>query len=186
VTRFVVLLRGVNVGGRNKLPMADLRVALATEGMENVRTYIQSGNIVLDTSSHSAETTGARVRAVIARDFGLDVPAIALDATDLAMIIGANPFPAEPDHRRVHAIVLPHAPDASGLGVVAERQSAATAKGSADIVTVIDRTAYLHTPDGFGTSELARTLTSGRSNPLADGTARNWATVTTLMGMCEG
>jgi uncharacterized protein (DUF1697 family) len=186
VTRFVVLLRGVNVGGRNKLPMADLRVALAAEGMENVHTYIQSGNIVLDTSSPSAETTAARVRAVIARDFGLDVPAIALEAKDLAGIVDANPFPDEPDHRRVHAIVLPLAPGADGLAFVAERQAMAAAKGSADIVTVIDRTAYLHTPDGFGTSDLARTLTSGRRNPLADGTARNWATVTTLMGMCAG
>ena len=45
--------------------------------------------------------------------------------------------------------------------------------------------AYLHTPDGFGTSELAKTITSGRSNPLADGTARNWATVTALLALCE-
>ncbi len=59
------------------------------------------------------------------------------------------------------------------------------AKGSPDTVTVIGRVAYLHTPDGFGTSELAKTLTSGRSNPLADGTARNWATVTALLALCE-
>ena len=79
--------------------------------------------------------------------------------------------------------MLPHAPDAAGRELVAARQAAAAAKGSQDTVTVIDRVAYLHTPGGFGTSELAKTITSGRTNPLAEGTARNWATMTTLLEM---
>ncbi len=180
---FVVLLRGINVGGRNRLPMADLRSALTSDGLDEVRTYIQSGNIVLDTPARSADVVGARVRAVIAREFGLDVPAIALSSSTLTEIVAGNPYPDETDHRRLHAIVLPHAPDASTLAWLVERQAAAAATGSADRVTVIGRTAYLHTPGGFGTSALAASLTSGRS-PVADGTARNWATMTTLLEMC--
>jgi uncharacterized protein (DUF1697 family) len=85
----------------------------------------------------------------------------------------------------VHAIVLPHPLTADDLALIAARQDAVIVKGSRDTVTVIDRVAYLHTPDGFGSSELAKTLTSGRSNPLAAGTARNWATITALLGLCE-
>jgi uncharacterized protein (DUF1697 family) len=81
--------------------------------------------------------------------------------------------------------VLPQALDDDGVALVAARQASAAATGSRDTVTVIGRVAYLHTPDGFGTSTLARTLTSGRSNPLADGTARNWATVAALLDLCR-
>lgn len=185
MTRFVVLLRGVNVGGSNRLPMADLREALTRDGLASVRTYIQSGNIVLDSPTDEVEVVAARVRSAIAREFGLDVPAIALTAGELRALAGANPYPNEPDHRRLHAIVLPHPLASEAQGLVALRQEAVAAKASRDTVTVIGRVAYLHTPDGFGTSELARALTSGRSNPLADGTARNWATVTALLTLSE-
>jgi uncharacterized protein (DUF1697 family) len=184
MSTFVVLLRGVNVGGNNKLPMADLRAALEADGLTDVRTYIQSGNVILTSTSRSADVVGARVRAVIARDFGLDIPAIALRDTDLRAIAQANPHADEPNPRRLHAIVLPHAPDAATLTAVRAKEEAAAAKGGRDTVTIVDRTAYLHTPDGFGSSELAKALSAGRSNPLAGGTARNWATITTLLGMC--
>lgn len=185
MTRFVALLRGVNVGGHNKVPMADLREALTRDGPGSVRTYIQSGNIVLDSPIDEVEVAAARVRSVIAREFGLDVPVIALTANELRALAEANPYPSEPDHRRVHAIALPHPLTPHSLELVAQRQAAAAAKASHDTVTVIGRVAYLHTPGGFGTSELAKALTSGRSNPLADGTARNWATVTALLALCE-
>ena len=185
MTRFVVLLRGVNVGGHNRLPMAELRQALTDDGLESVRTYIQSGNIVLDSPTDEVEIVAARVRSVIARGFALDIPVIALTAAELRAVSDANPYPAEPDPRRVHAIVLPHPPAKDGLALIAAREEAAATKGSPDTVTVIGRVAYLHTPNGFGTSELAKTLTSGRSNPLADGTARNWATVSALLALCE-
>jgi uncharacterized protein (DUF1697 family) len=185
VTRFVALLRGVNVGGHNKVPMADLRAALTADGLESVRTYIQSGNIVLDSPTDDVEVVAARVRSVIARGFGLDIPVVALTAHDLRDLADANPYAQEPDPRRLHAIVLPHPLDLEGRELVAARQSAVAGTGSRDTVTTIGRVAYLHTPDGFGTSELARALTSGRSGPLADGTARNWATVTALLGLCE-
>jgi len=180
VTRFAVLLRGVNVGGRNRLPMADLRAALAADDLDEVQTYLQSGNVVASSSSVDPEVVAAMVRARIARDFGLDVPAIALTADDLVDIVRVNPFTDEPDPKKVHAIVLPHAPTAEAISAVDECQEAAASLGSRDRVTLVGRVAYLHTPDGFGRSDLARRLTSGRSAALADGTARNWATVTAL------
>lgn len=183
MSTFVVLLRGVNVGGHNRLPMAALRTALTTAGLAHVRTYIQSGNIVASAPAHDAEAVAAHVRAVIARTFHLDVPVIALTAADLEGVVQANPYPDEPDPKRLHAIVLPYAPTEAMLHGIEHRAAAARAAGSRDSVTVIGRTAYLHTPDGFGTSRLATTLTSGGSSPLTDGTARNWATVTALLAM---
>jgi uncharacterized protein (DUF1697 family) len=185
VTRFILLLRGVNVGGHNKVPMADLREALGADGLESVRTYIQSGNIVLDSPTGEVEIVAARVRSVIARSFGLDIPVVALTAEGLRDLAEANPFSTEPDPRRLHAIVLPHPPTPEALVEIAAREGAAAAKGGSDSVRVIGRVAYLHTPNGFGTSDLAKTLTAGRSNPLADGTARNWATVSALLALCE-
>ncbi len=101
---FVVLLRGINVGGHNKLPMADLRAALTTDGLADVRTYIQSGNVVLTAPAADAEVVGAQVRSVIATDFGLDIPAIALTADELAGSSHAEPVPrrARPAARARH------------------------------------------------------------------------------------
>ena len=183
MSSFAILLRGVNVGGRNRVPMADLRTALTSAGLTQVRTYIQSGNIVASSPADDAEAVAAQVRAVIARTFHVDVPAIALSATDLEAVVDANPYPAEPDPRRLHAIVLPHPPTEQMLRGVEARLATAVAAGSPDSVTVVGRTAYLHTPAGFGTSRLASALLSGGSSPLADGTARNWATVTAVLAM---
>lgn len=181
---FVVLLRGVNVGGHNRLPMADLRAALASAGMANVRTYIQSGNLVVDAPARDPEAVAAHVRAVIARAFGLDVPCVALTAVQVDDLVAANPFPEEADPRRVHAIVLPAPPTAAMLHALDHRLAALPP--SSDAVTVVGRVAYLHTPEGFGTSRLAATLTSAsRTNPFADGTARNWATVAALRDLCS-
>jgi uncharacterized protein (DUF1697 family) len=180
---FVVLLRGINVGGNNRLPMADLRAALEAGGLANVRTYIQSGNIVLEAPAKDPEAVGAHVRAIIARQFHLDIPAVALTGAALRAIHQANPYPDEPNPKLVHAIVLPYELPEAALTAVSHRQATVAAKGSRDTVTVLGRTAYLHTPDGFGTSELAKALTSGRGNPLGDGTARNWSTVTALLAL---
>lgn len=177
MTVFAVLLRGINVGGHNRLPMADLRLLLEQDGLVGARTYIQSGNVVVDSDASDAEVVGARVRSVIARGTGLDVPVMALTAAELDDLVRHNPFPTEPDPRRVHAIVLGRRLLPDEEAAVSALQAAAEVQGARDVVAVIGRVAYLHTPDGFGSSVLAKKLTSGARNPLRDGTARNWATI---------
>lgn len=185
MTTYVALLRGVNVGGRNKVPMARLREALLDAGMSGARTYIQSGNIVVDARG-SAATVAQQVHDVIEQAFGLTVPVVVVTAAELGAIVSANPYADEPDHRRVHAIVMADEPDDAGLAALAERVAVAEAKtgaGTGDSITVVGRVAYLHTPNGFGRSELAKSVGTGARNPVAQGTARNWATVTTLLEM---
>jgi uncharacterized protein (DUF1697 family) len=185
MTTFVALLRGINVGGRNAVPMAELRGALDDSGLAGARTYIQSGNIIVDAAG-SADALADQVHEVIAERFGLQIPVIVVTAAELTDIVEANPYAHESEFRRLHAIVLPENPDDAGLAALAERVAVARAKPAgddADSITVVGRVAYLHTPGGFGTSELAKSVGTGARNPVSRGTARNWATVTTLLGM---
>lgn len=184
MTAFVVLLRGVNVGGGNKVPMAQLRTALSDAGLSDVRTYIQSGNVVATTASKATAASVARqVEAVITAEFGITVPVVAVTAGGLRAIVEANPYADEPDPRRVHVLFLvDDAPD------VADRLEEVAAKARAKLdsgerVTAVGPAIYLHTPDGFGTSELAKALSGKRVGINA--TARNWRTVLTLLDMVE-
>ena len=182
---YVALLRGINVGGNNKIPMAELRTALGAAGFDRVRTYIQSGNVLFDSRKAKPETLAARVRAVISDTFGFDIATIVIDAAYLDSVVAATPYSAEPDPRRVHVIFLPSNLDAASRAKVYELQAASSAKGARDTITVDGPVMYLHTPDGFGTSELAKALSTRGAGIHRSGTARNWATVTTLKSMCE-
>jgi uncharacterized protein (DUF1697 family) len=185
----VALLRGINVGGKNKVAMADLRALVAGLGHTDVSTYIQSGNVLFNTAPDSDCAAMALVMAeAITAKLGVKSPVIVVRAGELAGILAANPFPHEPDPRRVHAVVLsvPPGPELTAKLDAALAQS--TAKGARDEVTAVDRTLYLHTPDGFGNSELSATVMRIVSMPKAGatGTARNWATMTKLLELSGG
>lgn len=177
----MALLRGINVGGRNKVAMADLRQIAAELGYTEVATYIQSGNLLF---TGEADNSAGHARALERRTAErLDVrPAVVvISAAELARAIADNPFPAETNGKFLHAVFQNANPSADDRARIAEAVRAARAKGSADEAKLVGRTLYLHTPDGFGRSELAARLMSG---PVAAaGTARNWATVTRLMAM---
>ncbi len=185
MTTYVALLRGINVGGSNRLPMAELRSALAGAGLPGARTYIASGNVLLDAEPVDSDSLADGIQAAILDHFGLNIDTVVLDSDALAAVVAANPYPDEADHRRLHAIFQRSEPDAAARTRIAELVASVRAKGSRDDVTIDGRTVYLHTPEGFGTSELAKAMTTrGRTAPVT-GTGRNWATVTTLLAMCE-
>ncbi|MGH3164889.1 MAG: hypothetical protein ACRDN0_03215, partial [Trebonia sp.] len=98
----------------------------------------------------------------------------------------ANPFPDEPDHRRVHAVVLNAPPGEDLLGRLARAQAASEAKGAPDAVRASARTLYLHTPAGYGNSDLSAAVLRIVSSPKTGvtGTARNWATMLKLAELC--
>lgn len=186
----VALLRGINLGGRNKVSMADLRALVSELGHTGVSTYIQSGNVLFTAEppgADAAELAAAMAEAITAK-LGVTSPVVVLTAGELAQVVAANPFPGEPEPRRVHAVVLsePPGPELAAKLDAAVAQSAA--KGSGDEIRVIGRTLYLHTPAGYGTSDLAMTLMRIVSSPKAGttGTARNWATMRKLLELCDG
>jgi len=183
----IALLRGINVGGGGKVPMAELRQLVASLGHRDVATYIQSGNVVFTPPHDNAEALAIELHDAITETLGVRGGVVVLSRDDLAAVIDANPYPDEPKPQYVHGVFLPEEPDDATRQRVAEAVAQAAAAGSKDEATIIGRTLYLHTPGGFGTSELAKELlTKSRRSQLGTGTARNWATVTKLLALCDG
>jgi uncharacterized protein (DUF1697 family) len=184
----VALLRGINVGGRNKVAMADLREVVAGLGHADVSTYIQSGNVLFSAEDGDADTAAlaAALAKAITAALGVSAPTVVLSSSELAAVLAANPFPDEPDPRRVHAVLLSGAPGADATAKIDDALTRSTAKGSRDELAIVGRTLYLHTPDGFGNSELAAAVLRIVTSPRAGvtGTARNWATMTKLLDLC--
>jgi uncharacterized protein (DUF1697 family) len=184
----LALLRGINLAGKNKVAMADLREVVAGLGHAEVSTYIQSGNVLFSAGPGDAGAPGlaAALAEAITAALGVRAPVVVVSRDELAALIAANPFPDEADPKRVHAVVLSGAPGAEAAGKIDDALARSAAKGARDELAIVGRTLYLHTPDGFGNSELAaavlRILTSPRAG--VTGTARNWATMTKLFDLC--
>jgi uncharacterized protein (DUF1697 family) len=182
----VALLRGINVGGRNKLAMADLRKVVESLGHGDVATYIQSGNVVFTSKDTDTVTIAAELGRALEESLGARSNVVVLSRAELAKVIADNPFPDEANPRHLHAMFRGAEVGAEEAAAVAAAERRASDKGSRDLAKVVGRTVYLRTPDGLGRSELAAQL--ARSNPAAGdrgGTARNWATVTKLLAMLD-
>jgi uncharacterized protein (DUF1697 family) len=191
----VALLRGINVGGRNKVPMADLREVVTSLGHTGVSTYIQSGNVLFSSAEEDTAKMAAALESAIEERFGIWSSVVVLSRDELARVLAANPYPDEPNPKMVHVVFLNAELPESLLMRISAAESAAAAKGSRDAVQVAGQTAgqpqamFLHTPDGFGTSELAQNLFKiiappKKSRPGLAATARNWATATKLLSLC--
>ena len=183
----IALLRGINVGGRNKVAMADLRDVVAGLGHTDVSTYIQSGNVVFTSDEADTEALGQALEEAIARRLGVKPSVIVLSRGDLARVVRDNPYPDEPNPKLVHAVFFRGpVPPGSAEAIEAGQQRAAERGSGRDSARVVGPTLYVHTPDGFGRSELALYLLGRSASPCAAGTARNWSTVTKLLALCGG
>jgi uncharacterized protein (DUF1697 family) len=187
----VALLRGINVGGKNKVAMADLRAVVGELGHTGVSTYINSGNVLftapMSGPGDDIDAMSQAMSAAIAAKLRVTTPVVIVPRDELAQILDANPFREEPDPKRVHAVFLsaPAGPDL--LGKIDAAVAAAAAKGARDSVRPAGRALYLHTPDGFGNSDVSAALMRmvGGQKAAVVGTARNWATATKLLGLCD-
>ena len=188
----VALLRGINVGGRNKVPMADLREVVAALGHTGVTTYIQSGNVLFTTADRDNAKLAAALETAIEDRFGLWSSVVVLSRDELAEVLAANPYSDEPNPRLVHVVFRNAEPPPELRDRIEAAVKAAAAKGSRDTVHSAGRALYLHTPDGFGRSELAQNLmrimtppSKQKKQPALAATARNMATATKLLYLCE-
>jgi uncharacterized protein (DUF1697 family) len=183
----VALLRGINLGGKNKVAMTNLRALVTELGHTDVSTYIQSGN-VLFTAGHDTDCALAAqaITEAIAARLGVTAPVVVVTREELGQVHAANPFPDEPDPKRVHAVVLSAPPGPELTAKLDAAIAQAAAKGAPDAAITIGRTLYLHTPAGYGNSDLSAAALRIVSSPKAGvtGTARNWATITKLLELC--
>jgi uncharacterized protein (DUF1697 family) len=183
----IALLRGINVGGRNKVPMADLREVVTSLGHTGVSTYIQSGNVLFTTAETDTAKLASALEAAITGAFGLQAAVVVVSRDELAGILERNPYQDEPNDKLVHVVFLNAELPPDLLERVNAAEQASAAKGRRDTVTATGPALYLHTPDGFGTSELAQVLFRIIGTPAKNGvaaTARNWATATKLLSLC--
>jgi uncharacterized protein (DUF1697 family) len=182
--RYLALLRGINVGGHNKVAMADLRLIATDLGYSDVATYIQSGNLLFTSDDTNAAGHARALERAIAERLAVRPAVVVISAAELALAIADNPFPDEANGRCLHALFRDTEPSAADRARIAALVDRARATGSADDAVIVGRILFLHTPDGLGRSELAARLASSSAPPA--GTARNWVTVTRLMAMLTG
>jgi uncharacterized protein (DUF1697 family) len=176
VRTWIGLFRGINVGGHNKVPMKDLVTLLCGLGLQEVRTYIQSGNVVFRGSGTAAALI-EDIGAAVSRRFGFRPFLVLLDAKQLALAAAANPFPgAQARPQSLHLWFLEKAPGSASLKLL-ETLRAASEKSA-----LRGKVLYLHAPQGIGRSKFA-----ARAQGLLGvaGTARNWRTVTQLLAMAR-
>jgi uncharacterized protein (DUF1697 family) len=187
VPTHIALLRGINLGSNKRIAMADLREAVASLGHGDVATYIQSGNVLFSSPETDTAALAAGLERVIAERLGIQAGVVVLTRDELAKVIADNPYRSEPNPKYVHVIFLPTDPEPDHAARLAEFERQAAAKGSRDTVHLAGRAVFLHTPDGFGTSELAKLLgrAGGSLSAKGKGTARNWSTVTKLLALCD-
>jgi uncharacterized protein (DUF1697 family) len=187
VPSHVALLRGINVGGRNRIAMPALRDAVEALGHTDVSTYIASGNVLFTPRRKAASTRLAgQLEEAIDEAFGIRPRVAVLARDDLARTVQRNPYADESNPKYVHAVVFGDPPGSQMRAFVAAALEAARTKGSPDEATFVDDVLYLHTPAGLGRSELAVQLgrAGGPLSSKGSGTARNWSTVTKLLELC--
>jgi len=177
VGRHVVLLRGINLPRHKRISMPELRGALEDAGFGDVKTYVQSGNVVLS-SRAAPKTVAGKIERTIADRFGLDVDVVVRTRDELADVVERDPFGKRAsDPKRLQVTFLAAEPHAE----VIEKLEAAAAGGEQLVAS--GRELYSWHPNGVGRSKLAALLAGPRLGVTA--TARNWTTVTTLLALAD-
>ena len=177
MSTWIALLRGVG-GGIRPLPMKDLTVALSRIGLREVRTYIQSGNVVFTATKTTAAKLSQQIGECIVKNFGFESWVMVLTAKDLKKAMAENPYPkAEAEPKTLHLFFMakaPPSPDIAGMNKL---------KSASESFTLSNNIYYFHTPKGFGISKLA-----ARVDRLlgVQTTARNWRTCTKVLALAEG
>ncbi len=173
MARHVVLLRGVNIGSRNRVAMPKLRELLEEAGFEEVGTYLQSGNVVL-TSTSSAKQVAGKCKRVIADGFGVHIEVVTRTRSDLVKVVERNPLGrVAKDPKRYQVSFLAGRPP-SGLAAKLEAAAAESER-----FEISGREIYAWHPDGVARSKLSALLAGKQLGVTA--TARNWTTVTKLL-----
>lgn len=174
---YISLLRGINVGGHRKIPMAELRALYSSLGFDHVQTYIQSGNVVFLTTKSSEAAIVNLLESAILHRFGFDVSVIIRTARELKTIVANNPFVNHRDahDKSLHVVFLPKKPTTSQAKALNDLDR------GADDFALIDREIYLLLKNGVSGTKLLPSVFEKLLDMPA--TARNWRTANILLEM---
>ncbi len=169
----VALLRGINVGGKNRLPMKDLAAMFDAAGCRGVTTYIQSGNVVFQAGRELAPRISGLISSRIQEKFGLAVPVVLRTAREIESVARSNPWiEAGKDPKATHVLFLAEEPKDGAA------ESLDASRSLPDQFVVRGREIFLHCPNGLGRSRLTNDYFDRKLGSIS--TCRNWTTVLTL------
>lgn len=171
--KYVALLRGINVGGKHRLPMKELAAIVGEVGATQVETYIQSGNVVFAASRAVATRLANATASAIAERFGFDTPVIVRSADEVTAIVRDNPFVAQgADPDTLHVAFLADVPPAAAIATLEPTRS------PPDAFVVCGAAVYLQLPNGTARSKLTNDWFDRKLGTRS--TIRNWRTVLEL------
>jgi len=172
---YIALLRGINVSGKNKIKMVELKQLLINVGFSNVVTYIQSGNVVFSSEETNTSKIEKQIVTAIQGNFGFSIKTLVLEKMELINVFESNPFKENTnfDFKKICATFLEKIPNEEGKAKVFALAD------SDEQVVFKDKTAYLYCPNGFGRTKLTNNNIENKLKFSA--TSRNWNTVTKLV-----
>ncbi len=175
---YLALLRGINVGGKNKLAMKDLQAMFVGAGCEGVQTYIQSGNVIFKAEPEVVEGLPDRIKAEIARQLGYHTPVVLRTTGQLRAVVASNPFlKAGVAEEILHVLFLADRPTPQSVAALDPDRS------PPDTFSVQGQEVYLQLPNGAGRTKLTNAYFDSKLGTIS--TQRNWRTVTTLLVLLE-
>ena len=178
VGSYVALLRGVNVGGKNKLPMKDLIAMFTSAGCQSVETYIQSGNVVFKAGAALMASIPSLISNEIDERFGYRVPVVIRTAEEFRDVAASNPFlSAGVDPEKLHVVFLADKPESDKVVQLDPHRS------PPDAFQVRGREIFLHCPTGLARTKLTNNYFDMKLATTS--TVRNWKTVLTLLAMAD-
>jgi len=174
---YISILRGINVSGHKMIKMDALRAMFETLGFKNVKTYIQSGNVVFQTKKTSPQALEKKIAKKIADSFGFEVPVLVIDSAELSHTLKNNPFvnKRKEDSTKLHVTFLSGEPQQAAIEKIKEGNYAD------DEFIVSGKNIYLFCPNGYGNTKLSNTFFENKLKLTA--TTRNWKTVNELINL---
>lgn len=176
---YIAILRGINVGGKNKIKMADLRENLSDLGFKNVETYIQSGNIIFDFDKKNPLELAKQIKSMIKSSFGFDVPVIVIEGEEFVKIWSENPFTKKEDFeiKHLHVTFLAEKPNSKLINEITDFDD------SPNQLLMNEKVAYLICPNGYSKTKLTNDFFEKKLKTTA--TTRNFKTVTKIAELAK-
>jgi uncharacterized protein (DUF1697 family) len=176
---YISILRGINVSGQKSIKMADLKTLYENLGFSNVKTYVQSGNVVFQLKAEKTEIIEQKIHSQIKAKYGFEVPVIVMTVEELKTIIDSNPLKGDlaKEEKFLHITFLGSMPENY------DEEAIFSKKAGHEEIIITNEAVYLYCPHGYGTSKLNNNFLENKLNVAA--TTRNWKTTEALLELAS-